>query len=390
MKGIFISQAVLNKNNGGGRFVNSLIELISLIVGKDNLRVVALPSQHDNTRTKNVDIEPYVIFEEQPTKFQKIRNVLAGCPTWISKDIFDKVVRIIKNSDCDFVFLGFSTYGYLIKRIKRETKIPVFVMYHGVTPNTKLSGFKSANFLGKVQIVFSIPFVYFREKTNAILADCNIILNNRDSQKFYNYYKKNPDLLLPIFLKDSFSEKMGINPGMNGMSLLFVGSYFGPNIAGLDWFVERVMGKLPPIVNLYIVGQGMSVLSKDRRYARNNIHVVGEVDNLSPWYYHADIVVEPIFEGDGMKTKTVEAMMYGKVILGTDEAFCGYEGLDDYCCNTSEDFVNRIKFYIKNRPPKMIKEVREIFLQLYSDTAVMKNLRKKMEELCLIADVEED
>ena len=59
---------------------------------------------------------------------------------------------------------------------------------------------------------------------------------------------------------------------------------------------------------------------------RNNVTVVGSVENLDEWYNKADLVVGPIFKGEGMKTKTCEALMYGKRYLGTDEALEGYEG----------------------------------------------------------------
>ena len=41
------------------------------------------------------------------------------------------------------------------------------------------------------------------------------------------------------------------------------------------------------------------------------------VDCLETWYEKADVVISPIFLGSGMKTKTAEALMYGKPILGT-------------------------------------------------------------------------
>lgn len=36
-------------------------------------------------------------------------------------------------------------------------------------------------------------------------------------------------------------------------------------------------------------------------------------------------MVMPIFSGSGMKVKTAEALMYGKFLIGTKEAFEGYE-----------------------------------------------------------------
>jgi len=36
-------------------------------------------------------------------------------------------------------------------------------------------------------------------------------------------------------------------------------------------------------------------------------------------------VILPIISGSGMKTKTAEALMYGKSIIGIKEAFEGYK-----------------------------------------------------------------
>ena len=53
------------------------------------------------------------------------------------------------------------------------------------------------------------------------------------------------------------------------------------------------------------------------------LKVMGMVDDLSPFYQNASCVVSPIFLGSGLKTKTIEALMFGKTFLGTDEAFQG-------------------------------------------------------------------
>ena len=47
MRVVFISQAVLNKNNGGGQFVRSLSGLLRKAVGVDNVTVISLPDQND-------------------------------------------------------------------------------------------------------------------------------------------------------------------------------------------------------------------------------------------------------------------------------------------------------------------------------------------------------
>ena len=58
------------------------------------------------------------------------------------------------------------------------------------------------------------------------------------------------------------------------------------------------------------------------------------------------VVIAPIFDGSGMKTKVAEALMYGKRIIGTREAFSGYEDIAEevgWVCNTKEEFVAALR-----------------------------------------------
>ena len=77
MRAVFISQAVLNKNNGGGQFVRSLTGLLKKAIGADNLTVISLPDQNDTARHSRVE-KNLIIYEANPTKIQMARNVLSG------------------------------------------------------------------------------------------------------------------------------------------------------------------------------------------------------------------------------------------------------------------------------------------------------------------------
>lgn len=381
MKGIFISQAVLNKNNGGGQFVRSLIVLLKNVVGSDNLTVVSLPDENITSKQFREE-NNLVVYEANPSKFIMAINVLTGCPRYVGRNIFDQVIDLIKKGNYDFAFLGFSTYQYLVEKLI-EIGLPILVMYQGITPNTKMSRLVNATWIQKLKAYPSFKLVLERERVVANLADCNIVHNERERNAFYKYYQKEPDMYLPVFIADKFKNMDSYkNPGYEGFSLLFIGSKFGPNLSGLKWFVENVMPHSNKNVHLYVVGQGMEFLREEVLYQQERIHIVGEVEKLEPWYYYSDLVIEPIFEGDGMKTKTVEAMMFGKTILGTDEAFCGYEGMDDYLCNTVDDFIKRIENYRITGVEKVSKYVRSVYLEKYSESAVLGKMQKAIEKLC--------
>jgi glycosyltransferase involved in cell wall biosynthesis len=104
--------------------------------------------------------------------------------------------------------------------------------------------------------------------------------------------------------------------------------------------------------------------------------VIGPVDNLFEWYRLARFVIAPIFDGSGMKTKVAEAMMYGKKVVGTPEAFSGYEVGQDagWVCRTPDDFVAAINEACKEIHSPFDPQLRNIYLQKYSFEAAKKKL----------------
>ncbi len=119
---------------------------------------------------------------------------------------------------------------------------------------------------------------------------------------------------------------------------------YPPNIEAFEFMQKKVMPFLEDVC-LNVVGKNSEML-KNRYENLSNIEIVGEVKSLDPYYIYADAVIIPLFSGGGMKVKTAEALKFGKNILGTKEAFEGYEV--DYSkvgalCETVEDFLMAIR-----------------------------------------------
>ena len=118
--------------------------------------------------------------------------------------------------------------------------------------------------------------------------------------------------------------------------------------------------------------------TKSEELTAGNVDVVGTVDDLSHYYYEADVVVLPILYGNGMKVKTAEAMMYGKPILATQEALEGYdifgiEGIRE--CNSIEQFVSAIEELRRiKKDDVIVSQTRELFLNKYETSHIVKCL----------------
>ncbi len=216
------------------------------------------------------------------------------------------------------------------------------------------------------------------DKYSCLFSDKIVALNKRDEKEIIKRYNRKADELIPIAFADQYEkEKYSSNFTGKQPECLFVGAYFPANNEGIIWFMKEVY----PHVNikLKIVGKGMFKLKNDFNIPLE-IEVVSDVPDLLPYYEEADIMILPIFKGSGMKVKTCESLMYGKNIIGTTEAFEGYE-LDfskvGAKCDTKEEFIEALKYFTDNHIERFNTYSRQQFLKKYSEDAV----KQKFENL---------
>lgn len=139
--------------------------------------------------------------------------------------------------------------------------------------------------------------------------------------------------------------------------MTFIGSNSAPNVDGLVWFVDEVLPLVAaeiPKVKFLIQGnvnRGKIVKSAiERSRFKKNIVQQGFVESLASVYNLSNLMVCPIRYGTGMKIKVVEAMAYGKAIVGTSVAF---EGIDNSFGLTPQDsadgFAQQVLEVLRNR-----------------------------------------
>ena len=94
-----------------------------------------------------------------------------------------------------------------------------------------------------------------------------------------------------------------------------------PNREGLDWFVDRVLPRLPGDVRLHLFGQGSEAMGfDDDRIVRH-----GFVPEIRDVWSACDIMICPIFSGAGVNVKFAEMLYNGMPTVAT--RFAG-RGLD--------------------------------------------------------------
>ena len=155
-----------------------------------------------------------------------------------------------------------------------------------------------------------------------------------------------------------------------------MGGAFYANMKGIEWFIKEVVPNIN--IELIIIGRGFELI-KEKLSIPNKVRVVGEVDSLDYWYNNAKFVVAPIFDGSGMKTKVAEALMFGKKIVGTPEAFSGYEDViaeAGWICKTKDEFISAIEEAQNRITSPFDLRLRTIFEKNYSMDAAYNRLIK--------------
>jgi glycosyltransferase involved in cell wall biosynthesis len=109
--------------------------------------------------------------------------------------------------------------------------------------------------------------------------------------------------------------------------------------------------------------------------------VHGFVDDLSEFYKKSDCVVSPILTGSGMKTKTTEALMWGKYIIGSEEAFVGFDvtPLEGSICRNANDYIKVINGMYSIEIKNYCDASRKLYLDKYSLDSSVRVFKKIME-----------
>ena len=266
----------------------------------------------------------------------------------------------------DYVFLSTSLFGLVARELKRHGYGGKIIVHFHNVESVYYDAYVPKWLPGRQ---FIIRCADHNDGFSCRYADKVLVLNERDGRMLEQRYGRCPDAVLPLALPDSF-----LGTDMQAMTsecplCVFIGSCFPPNNEGVLWFVRNV---LPHVhVRFKVVGKGMSRL-KAAHECLKDIDFVSDAPDLRPYFEEADFVVLPIFSGSGMKVKTCEALMHGKNILGTDEAFEGYM-LDTEKiggrCNTAADFIARLEGYSRCPVRRFNSYARSVYLQNYSDSA---------------------
>src|SRR5690348_1791385 len=172
------------------------------------------------------------------------------------------------------------------------------------------------------------------------------------------------------------------------LNIIFCGSLdYEPNIQGLAWFLELVWPALTEQNNnitLTIIGRGHPTKISQLTKKSKQVHLIGEVDDVRPYYRKAHLSIVPLFSGSGTRLKIPEAMALGVPVLSTSAGAEGiaYEhGKNILIANSDIEFIKIIEQILQNKLPlhEISRAARQLVEEKYSWDEIGKKIKDQLE-----------
>lgn len=196
-----------------------------------------------------------------------------------------------------------------------------------------------------------------------------------------------------FFLKNTRKPVLAIPTGINPdtlplqtrqpaeQALFHIGAMnWMPNQEGIKWFIDevwpRVQAELPE-VKLYLAGRHMPDWLTHLN--KNNLIVVGEVEEAYQFIQSKTILIAPLFSGSGIRIKIIESMALGKAVVSTS---IGAEGINYtvgenmLIADTADAFADAIKtlFQHPDTVEKMGLAARKLILEEHNTSKIIQQL----------------
>lgn len=258
--------------------------------------------------------------------------------------LIKKISAIVKENGFDTVIWEHPYYAWLAFRVRKRTGVKTLIHTH----NIEYQRFKST---GR----WWWPFLKWYEKRCFRKADGIFFITPEDKQFAIDTWGIHPskcfDLPFGIDVKEYPADRTqarqviatrhGVLPDQR--ILLFTGALeYKPNLDALNIILHR----LNPILleqkdfqyKIIICGKGLpAVMNELREYADRNIIYAGFAKDIDTYYKAADLFLNPVLSGGGIKTKMVEAIAYGATVVSTET---GAIGIDKQVCGSKLVVVN--------------------------------------------------
>ena len=344
-----------------------------------------------NELSKNHDVTAFTVepykngYEYQTGKTDMVYAMPFNASRYYNFSLIGKLKKLIKQKQVKWILFEQPWFGWLIVFLRLTTKNKIAVRSH----NIEYLRFKS---IGK----WFWQMLYIYEKFTYKSAHLVFFLSETDRQKaIYEFDLKPENTLLTPYGVDYLEQpkiasqqsifnlrnELGIVPNEK-MILFFSTLSYAPNSDAVNYIVDEIYPRLTQqglVFKIIICGKGLPEQLGQKITTTAHIKYLGFVEDINLYIDSADIMMNPILSGGGIKSKAIDTLARNQRVISTQN---GAEGIDIDICgnnliitqdNNWDDFANAIVQHI-NQP----KQLPAAFYQTYSWSNIVHNLVEKL------------
>lgn len=317
----------------------------------------------------------------------KVLNILYNTRLrYINVFYFFTVTRIIKEYRISHLIIEHPYYGWLGLLLKKFCKIKLITHSH----NIEAQRFKS---LGKWWWILLSKY----EKYIYRHSDIVFCITEEDKNYIIENYKVTPAKCSVItygiewdhapaheersVAKKLLQQQYNIEPGT--IIYLFNGTLdYPPNLNAVKIILDKINPEMllsAVSYKIIICGKGLpGSMNELKDYKDKNIIYAGFVDDITVYFKGADIFINPVTDGGGIKTKLVEALGYDLAAVST---LNGAIGVNEKLCNGKLLLVQDNDWNLFAIKMKEANSISTTIGSIYFDHFFWKNIAKKASDL---------
>lgn len=298
--------------SGGQKFIANFFEHL----GREVSLTVVSVEENDAFLAKNYKIIPL------------LKKSFAR---YYDRSLVSKITALLKEENSDAIIWEHPYYGWLAKKIKKRTGIKTIIHTH----NIEYQRFRS---MGK----WWWPILRRYERKCLQTADVVFFITPEDKKFAITQWglKEENCIDVPFGIdiqsypadrdnaRNLVSQKHHIDPSEK--ILLFNGLLkYKPNLDAVKAITDKInplLRRSPFKYKIIICGKDLPVeMNSLKDYTDKNIIYAGFVDDIGTYFKAADIFLNPVVSGGGIKTKMVEAIGFGTTVISTATGATGID-----------------------------------------------------------------
>lgn len=218
--------------------------------------------------------------------------------------------RVMRHIKFDVILSDYGTaaiYGYLLSK---KYRVPWIYCSHQIEYR-RFFDFAKDDFR---RYPF-VPYLYVVERLGC-KADLVVAISEDDARVFSKWVDSDSLLVIPQGFDEEIYHPYYHPPQTDSPIVLFFGNYnYAPNREAVDIIYKvilpQVIQRVPKTLFQFVGPHPPNDI------VHPNIEFTGFVDNLADYIRRANVIIVPILQGGGMRTKIIESLACGKTVIST-------------------------------------------------------------------------